>query len=182
MKPAILLSVAWMAVLCAAPLSAQRAKEGATEAVEVRVDGMDPTPYGVSITLRAFQSDETLHLMIGMNEGQAIARALGRQKPPRPMTHDLMKSLLDATGWRVQKVVIRDLVEERTGATYLADLVVEKNGETKVIDARPSDAMALAVRTNAKIYVNPVVFLLERQHEEQVPSPEEQNKEDTLHL
>jgi bifunctional DNase/RNase len=180
MRP-IILSIVSTLALCAAPLQAQRGDE----AIEVRVDGLDPSPYGVSVTLRAFQTDEELHLMIGMNEGQAIARALGRQKPPRPMTHDLMKSLLDATGWRVQKVVIRDLVQERTGATFLADLVLERDGETQVIDARPSDAMALAVRTNAKIFVNPVVFLLEQQQmeREQPLEPEEgEAKEDTLHL
>jgi bifunctional DNase/RNase len=168
------------------PLAAQQAPQETNDRlVEVRVDGLDPTPYGVSVKLRAFQTDEELHLMIGMSEGQAIARALGRQKPPRPMTHDLMKSILDTTGWRVQKVIIRDLVEERGGgATYLADLVLERNGATQVIDARPSDAMALAVRTNAKIYVEPMVFILEQQHleKEQPPEPGEEKKEDILHL
>jgi bifunctional DNase/RNase len=178
MKSSVLLSALSVLLLWAAPAGAQNGDEP----VEVRVDGLDPSPYGVSVTLRAFKTDEELHVMIGLSEGQAIARALGRQKPPRPMTHDLMKSLLDATGWQVQRVIIRDLVQESSGATFLADVVLEKNGTTQVIDARPSDAMALAVRTNAKIYVNPLVFVLERQQLEKEELEEGGPSEDILHL
>jgi uncharacterized protein len=141
--------------MAAIPLQAQRRGEP----VEVRVDDLQPTPFGVSVTLRAPGPDQELHLMIGVNEGEAIARALGNQKPPRPMTHDLIKMILDLSGWRVQKVLIRAL----SGDTFLADLDLAKGGETKVLDVRPSDAMAIAVRSSAKIFVNPEVFEAERQ-------------------
>lgn len=139
--------------------------------VEVSVDDLQATPYGVSVTLKASHSKEVLHMMIGVNEGQAIARALGHRTPPRPMTHDLIAAILNRLGWHVQKVLIRDL----SGDTFLADLVLEKNGQTEIIDSRPSDAMAIAVRTDAKIFVNPEVFKMEQQREQQelTPQPEE---------
>ncbi|HWP85522.1 MAG TPA: bifunctional nuclease family protein [Terriglobia bacterium] len=147
-----------------APLLAVQQPE---KEVEVRVDDMQSTPYGVSITLRATQTDDQLHMMIGVSEGQAIARALSHRTTLRPMTHDLIATILQRIGWRVQKVLIRGVSE----STFLADLVLEKEGETKVIDARPSDAMAIAVRSGAKIFVNPQVFEAERERMEQEPRP-----------
>jgi bifunctional DNase/RNase len=132
-----------------------------SDAVEVEVDDLQATPYGISITLRA-RSGDVLHMLIGISEGEAIARALSHNNPPRPMTHDLITTILGRTGWHVQRVLIRGI----SGSTFLADLVLERNGETEVIDSRPSDAMALAVRSNARIFVNPDVFEMERRREE----------------
>ena len=132
------------------------------EPVEVTVGDMEATPIGVSVTLRASGSKDAIHIMIGMAEGEAIARALRHQSTPRPMTQDLLKAILDRNGWRVQKILIRDLA----GGTFLADVILEKNGETQVYDSRPSDAMAIGLRYNAKIYVNREVFELERKGEE----------------
>lgn len=143
----------------ALPLRAQRR----IEAVEVTVGDLQATPYGVSITLRASQSRDSIHMMIGLSEGESIARALRHQKMPRPMTHDLLKAFLDRGGWRVQKVLIRDLAD----GTFFADLVLERAGETQVFDARPSDAMAIGLRYDAKIYVNPQVFEQQRKGEEE---------------
>jgi bifunctional DNase/RNase len=159
MKPIVFLLLIGAIVLPATWLPAQRHPD----AVEVTVVDLEPTRYGVSVTLKASLSDESLHMMIGVNEGEAIARALSHTNPPRPMTHDLITAILARIGWRVQKVVIRGIIND----TFLADLVIEKNGETATIDSRPSDALAIAVRTDAKIFVNPDVFELERQREQQ---------------
>ena len=179
MNRTVFLCILWILGLAVAPLRAPQYNE----AVEVVVDDLQATEYGVSLTLRASQSDEELHMLIGLTEGQAIARALRSVKTPRPMTHDLLKTILDRTGWRVQKVLIREYVKNPEGGTFLADLVLERNGDTAVVDARPSDAMAVAVRANAKIYVNPQVFEIVRQQEqEQGPLEGEPSQEDTIHL
>jgi len=170
-----LLAIVWILAVSAAPVLAQRRND----AVEVKVDNLEATPVGVSITLRASNSDQELHMMIGVSEGEAIARAMDNQKPPRPMTHDLIKMILDRTGWQVQKVVIRAI----SGNTYLADLVLQKKGETQVLDARPSDAMAVALRCGAKIYVNPEVFDVERQRNQpEHPEQETPSGEQGLHI
>lgn len=166
----VLFAVAWS--LCP-PARAQQANEP----VEVKIDEMESTPVGVSITLRAVNIPGSIHMMIGFTEGQSIARAMRHQKPPRPMTHDLLKSFLDRNGWHVQKVLIRELA----GGTYLADLIVERDHETQVYDARPSDAMALGLRYDAKIYVHQKVFEEERKRQEE-PGPVKPTEPETLRL
>ena len=163
MRHLVILFFVWMIGGATPSLLAQQR----LEAVEVRVEDLRATPYGISITLRSPVSGEPLHMMIGVSEGESIARALSHRDPPRPMTHDLITTILGRTGWRVQRVLIRGL----SGSTFLADLVLEKNGETEIIDSRPSDAMAIAVRNDAKIFVNPEVFELERQREQQELEP-----------
>ena len=141
------------------PLVAQR-RNGA---VEVKVESLVATPVGISITLRASDSSAHINMLIGVSEGRAIARAMRHQKTSRPMTHDLIKNFLDRNGWRVQKVLIRDLA----AGTFLADITLERNNETQVYDARPSDAMAIGLRYDAKIYVNEHVFEQQRESEEE---------------
>jgi uncharacterized protein len=170
MKQIWLLSIAGGLLLCTAPLRAQQSDTP----VEVTVGDLQPTPYGVSITLQAVHSDDQLHMLIGLAEGEAIARVIQHRPPQRPLTHDLIKMILDLTGWNVDRIVIRALRSD----TYLADLVLEKDGQSKTIDARPSDAMAIAVRTNARILVNPNVFDAERDRRQQGPK-EDQPKENT---
>lgn len=152
----------FLPILLLATLLMSMKAQRRNEPVEVTVGGMEATPYGVSVTLRASQSRDAIRMMIGISEGEAIARALRHQRTPRPMTHDLLKAFLDRNGWRVQKVLIRDLA----GGTFLADVTLERNGETQVYDARPSDAMAIGLRYDAKIYVNREVFELQRKGEE----------------
>ena len=160
------------------PPAAQETEQGATgeerageQAVAVEVKDMSITPAGVAITLVSDEADQELHLMIGPAEGQAIVRALRHAKLARPMTHDLMKTLVEAGGWRVSRVIIGDLRNH----TFFAELVLERPGEfgiegnveEKIIDARPSDAMALGLRFEAPIYVRQKVFDLERETREQ---------------
>ncbi|MBI4463463.1 MAG: bifunctional nuclease family protein [Acidobacteria bacterium] len=154
------------------PLVAQRR----AEPVEVKVENLQATPVGVSITLRSSDSRDRVQMLIGFPEGQSIARAMNHEQGPRPMTHDLFKDFLDRNGWRVQKVLIRAL----QGGTFLADLMLENGRETQVYDARPSDAMAIGLRYDAKIFVNKEVFEQQKQEEErQQVKPSEP---DTLRL
>jgi bifunctional DNase/RNase len=153
MKRKVLLLASLLSGFCV-HAAAQRHED----AVEVQIDEMQATPAGISLTLRAADSRD-LHLLIGLSEGQSIVRALRHETSERPLGHDLFKSFLDRNGWKVQKVLIREL---KDGA-FLSDLTIEKaDHETQVYDARPSDAMAMGIRYGAKIYVNPQVFEQEK--------------------
>ena len=138
-------------------LTAQRRDEG----VEVRVADLVPTRFGVSLTLRASDSSGDIHMMVGLQEGQSIARAMHNNQADRPMSHDLFKSFLERNGWSVQRVLIRDLKD----GTFYADMTVEKDSQTQVYDARPSDAMAIGLRFGAKIFVSKRVFEEQKQTE-----------------
>lgn len=141
-------------LFCIVSFSLPLAAQDPQQPVEVTVDDLQATPAGISLTLRA-ADDRGLHMMIGLAEGQSIVLALRNEKPERPLGHDLFKAFLDRNGWKVQKVLIRELKD----GTYFSDLTIEKpNHETQVYDARPSDAMAMGIRYGAKIYVNPQVF------------------------
>jgi bifunctional DNase/RNase len=150
-------------------IAALNAQSG-SDPVEVAVADLQATPIGVSIALQAPRSEDRIHMMIGLNEGEAIARALQHQKAPRPQTHDLLKLFLDRNGWRVQKVLIRDFADE----SFRADLTLEKAGATQTYDCRPSDALAVGLLYGAKIYVNPQLFEQERDREDplEVPPPD----------
>ncbi|MGZ8447926.1 MAG: bifunctional nuclease family protein, partial [Candidatus Deferrimicrobiaceae bacterium] len=103
-------------------------------------------------------------IWIGPLEANAIALALEGTELPRPMTHDLMKSILHATGTRLRSVEIADIRE----STYFALLHIEGNGESVCVDARPSDAIALALRCRARILVSETVLA-----QSSIPSPAE---------
>ena len=90
-----------------------------------------------------------LPIVVGPSEAQAIALQLEKVTPPRPMTHDLLKSLLDTMQVNVTRVVVNDLREN----TYFATIDMKRNGTQSQIDARPSDAIALALRSSAPIFV-----------------------------
>ena len=94
--------------------------------------------------------ERTLPIWIGESEAMAIALTLEGVKPKRPLTHDLLKSILDAMQAKVSKIGIVDLKEE----TYYAKIFVELDSKVFAIDARPSDSIALALRTKSSIWVN----------------------------
>jgi len=93
-------------------------------------------------------------IWIGIFEGGAIASELTGQEPPRPMTHDLMMNMLKAAKGTVEKVVITDLQDN----TYFAEVHMQVQDTKFVIDSRPSDALAVAVRAKCPIWVSEVVF------------------------
>src|SRR3984885_9688500 len=93
-------------------------------------------------------------IWIGIFEGGAIASELTGQEPPRPMTHDLMSAMLKTAHANVEKVVITDLREN----TYFAEIHLRTNGAVSILDSRPSDALALAVRARCPMFVSETVF------------------------
>ena len=101
------------------------------------------------VLLKERYGERTLPIWIGDNEAMAIAMCLEGVKPVRPLTHDLMKVLLDALESKITKIVINDLKNE----TYFAKIYLEFDGKMISVDARPSDSIALALRSNAAIFV-----------------------------
>jgi uncharacterized protein len=95
-----------------------------------------------------------LPIIIGAFEAQAIALEIEGIKPPRPLTHDLLKQLTDSLGATVLEIVIDELRDN----TFYAKIILEVSGFSQEIDARPSDAIALAVRAQAPIYVYETVM------------------------
>ena len=102
-----------------------------------------------ALILNEIEGNRRLPIIIGTFEAQAIALELEHIKPPRPMTHDLLKNMIQNFGSSVKQVFINDLSE----GTFFAKIIYEDNGKKMEQDARPSDAIALAVRFNATIYV-----------------------------
>ena len=170
----LLLTAAWAAFLVVGqPLHSQRRPEP----VEVQVSELQPTPVGVNITLRDVNSRKTIRMLIGFSEGQSIMQAMRGRQRERPMTHDLMKNFLDRNDWKVDRVLIRDLV----GGTFRANLVLVRNDETQVFDARPSDAVAIGLRYGARIYVNEEVFEQQEEYQEE-PEDRESSEPESLRL
>jgi uncharacterized protein len=95
------------------------------------------------------EEKKVLPISIGPLEAQAIALVLQGEIPPRPMTHDLLKKVCEALGGILEKVVITDIRE----STFYAELYLQHNDETVIIDSRPSDALALALRCDTPIYM-----------------------------
>ena len=93
-------------------------------------------------------------IVIGIVEIFAIDRRLKGIKPPRPMTHDLLGSVIDSLGAQIEKIVINDL----SSHTFYAKITLSSNGKNIEIDSRPSDAIALGVASNTPIYVAEHVF------------------------
>ncbi len=106
------------------------------------------------VILKETGRDRYLPIWIGPWEASAIAMRLQGLTPERPLTHDLFASVLEAVDARVARVIISDLAEE----TFHARLFIERDGKVGEIDARPSDALALAVRVGAPIFAVPSVL------------------------
>jgi bifunctional DNase/RNase len=102
-----------------------------------------------ALILNEIEGNRRLPIIIGTFEAQAIALELEHIKPPRPMTHDLLKNMIQNFGANVNQVFINDLSE----GTFFAKIMYDNNGQEMEQDARPSDAIALAVRFNASIFV-----------------------------
>lgn len=98
-----------------------------------------------------------LPIWIGQAEATAIAMELQSVKPPRPMTHDLLRSVLNSLSVAVLRVVVTEVKE----ATYFAEIHLATNGNPMIVDSRPSDAIALALRTASPIYVDEVVLRMQ---------------------
>jgi bifunctional DNase/RNase len=111
---------------------------------------VDPASNNPIVVLRDASDRIFLPIWIGVFEASAIQLELEAIERPRPMTHDLLRNLVEALGSRVEKVVVSDLREQ----TFVAEIHLSRQGaEPTVVDARPSDALALALRAEAPIYV-----------------------------
>lgn len=119
--------------------------------VHVRYVGFDPTNRAPVVILEDRRRNEALPIWIGHAEAQAIASVLDGQPAPRPMTHDLFKSVLDEAGIGFDRVRIESLRE----GTYFARLFLSSRLRDYSVDARPSDAIALAVRFGRPIFIAP---------------------------
>lgn len=110
---------------------------------------MDPVTNMPILVLRDEVGERTLPIWIGMFEAHAVALQLENSGSPRPMTHDLLRHTIEALGGTVTEVHITDV---RDG-TFYALIHLTANGDQVAVDARPSDALALALRTRAPVYV-----------------------------
>ena len=120
-------------------------------AVEMFVGGlvMDPTTQAPIVVLKDESGSVTLPIWIGLTEATSIASAIKQIAMARPLTHDLFYDLLQELGITVQRIVITELRE----STYFAELILGQGDRVLVLDARPSDAIAMALRASAPIYV-----------------------------
>ena len=120
--------------------------------IQCEILGLSSSPStggAYAILLKEVNGNRRLPIIIGAFEAQAIALEIEGIKPPRPLTHDLLKQITDNLGATIIEVVIDDLREN----TFYAKIIFEVSALTNEIDARPSDAIALAVRAQAPIFV-----------------------------
>jgi len=120
--------------------------------IQCEILGLSSSPStggAYAILLREIDGSRRLPIIIGAFEAQAIALEIEGIKPPRPLTHDLLKQLTDNLGATVVEVIVDELKEN----TFYAKIILEISGFTQEIDSRPSDAIALAVRSRSPIFV-----------------------------
>jgi len=117
----------------------------------ITVDPFTNTPI---VLLKDLEDKDVLPIWIGLLEASSIATALENINTPRPMTHDLVKNLLDKLGVKIVRIEVNDLKDN----TYYALLHLDVDNRRLVIDSRPSDAIAIALRTNAPIFVEESVI------------------------
>ena len=124
--------------------------------IEVTVAGLGIAPPSSAplLLLKERDGDRVLPVGIGPLEAQAIVMPLQGVKPPRPLTHDIMLEIVSSLGGHLRRVEIVELIE----STFHARLMLETDGQERVYDIRPSDAVALAVRTETPIFVAEAVF------------------------
>lgn len=131
-----------------------------TEMLKVKIEGIavDPQSKSPVIILAPENSEKVLPIWIGHFEAWAIAMELGDFDSQRPMTHDLLAHVIKELAGKVEKVEITELKDQ----TFYALIHVKVDGETKEIDARPSDSIALALKAKAPIYVAAELFKIAR--------------------
>ncbi|NES99953.1 MAG: bifunctional nuclease family protein [Sphaerospermopsis sp. SIO1G2] len=119
--------------------------------IEMKVAGiaLDAITRSPIVLLKDSLDRRALPIYIGQEQAKAIMGALDHQKPPRPLTHDLMVNVLEAWDMTLDKVIIHSLQKD----TFYAALILQQGDVKKEIDSRPSDAIAIALRTNTPIWV-----------------------------
>lgn len=124
--------------------------------IEVKVVklGIDVNSKMPVIILKEKEGQKTLPIWIGLFEAQAIALALEQVKPLRPLTHDLAQLLIEKLDGKLDRVVISDVINN----TFYARLFIQRDRENVEVDSRPSDAIALALRFKAPIFVDEIIW------------------------
>ena len=146
--------------------------------IEMTIKGLmvDPITNSPIVILRDKEGQKVLPIWVGIFEANAIALQIENISTPRPMTHDLLRNVIEDLKASVQKIVVCDLQEN----TFYALIYLRLNGDTLAIDARPSDAIALAVRVRVPIYAEESVLeragVLLDQEEASGPATEERTE------
>jgi bifunctional DNase/RNase len=124
--------------------------------IEVRIRGlmMDPSTNMPIVVLKDVSSDTVMPIWVGIFEANAIAIEIEKLSAPRPMTHDLMRNLIGYMNCTLERVVITEIKDD----TFHAVLWLQQDGEAITVDARPSDAIALALRADCPIFVSDQVL------------------------
>jgi len=124
--------------------------------VEMKIRGlmMDPVSNMPIVILKDIGGNTVLPIWVGVYEANAIALEIEKVSTPRPMTHDLIKSLLLGLNTALRKVVVSELKDD----TFYAVIWLDRDGEIISVDSRPSDALALALRLDCPIYVEETVL------------------------
>ncbi len=127
------------------------------EDISVKIDGVymiGTKVQPVPVVLLSDVQGNSVPIYVGVTEAISINSALHNETTPRPMTHDLMISLIDCLDGTIERILIDDLDE----GVYYARLFITKNGSLSELDARPSDCIALALRSDAEVFVTESVF------------------------
>lgn len=122
--------------------------------MKIRTLMMDPVTQMPIVVLRDSTGNTILPIWVGVYEANAIALEIEKINTPRPMTHDLIKTLLMGMDARVDRIVVNELKDD----TFFAVIWLEKDGQFISIDSRPSDALAIALRTDSPIFVDESVL------------------------
>ncbi len=124
--------------------------------VEMKIRGlmMDPVTNMPIVILKDVNGNSILPIWVGVYEANAIALEIEKVSTPRPMTHDLIKTLLSGLGAGIRKVVVSELKDD----TFYAVIWLERDGKLISVDSRPSDALAIALRLDCPIYVEDSVL------------------------
>lgn len=141
-----------------------------TMLIEVKIGAliMDPNSNTPIVVLKGVETEKILPIWVGAFEANAIALEIEKIVPQRPMTHDLLRNFILELGYEVTRIIISDLKDN----TFFAKIEISKEEEKAVFDARPSDAIALALRSDCPIYVEETVFELSGEASETSPDPE----------
>lgn len=146
--------------------------------IESKIGGLalDITTNSPVVTVKPLDSDHILPIWIGHYEAWAIGMEISGVVSKRPLTHDLMYTMITAMGGKVEKIEITDLKEQ----TFFARIYISVNDNVVEIDARPSDSIALSLKAKAPIYVNEELYNLKKEQREKSGLPDQETLRDRL--
>ena len=142
--------------------------------IEMKIRGLmvDPNTQQPIVILKDATGNTVLPIWVGLFEASAIALEVEKAATPRPMTHDLLRNMIHGLNATVDRVVVSELKDD----TFFALIWLKQGGETVAVDARPSDALALALRSDCPIFVNEDVLRTAKV----IPSPADQASAEDL--